>query len=277
MYFNAAGFISRTKYYTAWKLSEAACNLVGFGYDGVDKNGIATWTRGQNADILSIEFPENPRMMVSVWNMNTAKWLKNHVYLRFLREDGKNAGIVTVITFVTSGFWHGFKPGFYLTFFFMAFYTMTGRLLRRHVRPLFLKPSKLSSFKSIYDVAGWLMTWSGTNYIVAPFILLKFDDSIACWKSMYFYQHIFMLTAIIGFKYLGLNRMFHHIAIYCGSPLNTGQKSIHSSVDKQEKSAASTTAEPRGKSLVPSTASQKNSVAPFLESKNKIVDKSKVE
>ena len=214
MFFNLAGFLTRVKYYTAWKMSEGACCLTGIDYLGTDKQekkGDTSpkkhkWGRVANISILNVELPENPRMMMGEWNINTQRWLKNHVYLRFIREDGRNSGQVTMLTYLTSAFWHGFHPGFYLSFGFAALETMTGRWARRYLRPIFLQDAPLQKYKKLYDILGTFCSWTMTNFLMAPFVLLTVKTSLASWSSMFYYQHFAMIAIIWGFKYLGINR-----------------------------------------------------------------------
>lgn len=140
----------RTKFYTVWKLAEGACILSGLGYIGYDPKTLKPdFSRVQNIVIRNVELPENPRMMMNNWNMNTQKWLRNHVYLRLINSNQTNSAFVTLVTFMVSALWHGFHPGYYISFLFVSFYIMCGRLLRKHVRP-FVVSGKLSGLKQVF-------------------------------------------------------------------------------------------------------------------------------
>jgi lysophospholipid acyltransferase len=217
MYFNIGGFLIRTKFYKVWKLAEGACILSGLGYNGKHPaTKREDWTRVQNIEISKVECPENPRMMMGAWNMNTQKWLRNHIYLRFINETHSNSGFVTLITLMTSALWHGFHLGYYMSFFFVSFYIMCGRLSRRHFRPLFVGNSQLAPYKWIYDLVGVLCSWSVMNYLVAPFQLLKLYPSVKSWSQMYFYQHFIMLGLILGFNFWGLGRVIERFGSRIG-------------------------------------------------------------
>lgn len=58
---------------------------------------------------------------------------------------------------------------------------------RRHVRPLFMTADQKSDgpYKKIYDVFGLLVTQFSFAYIVAPFIILDFKDSLKLWSRAY--------------------------------------------------------------------------------------------
>ena len=116
------GFTTRLKYYGVWFLTEGACILSGMGYKGVDpKTGRVNWSRLQNVNPWGIETAQNSRAYLENWNMNTNKWLRNYVYLRVTPKGKKPGFRASLATFATSAFWHGFYPGYYLSFVFAAF------------------------------------------------------------------------------------------------------------------------------------------------------------
>ena len=116
------GFATRLKYYGVWSLTEGACILSGLGYKGVDpKTGRVQWNRLQNVNPWGIETAQNSRAYLENWNMNTNNWLRNYMYLRVTPKGKKPGFRASLATFVTSAFWHGFYPGYYLTFVLAAF------------------------------------------------------------------------------------------------------------------------------------------------------------
>jgi lysophospholipid acyltransferase len=104
------GVVSRTRYYAAWKLTEGACNLSGFGYTGPDpKNpGQHIWKRAENVDIFGFELAQNPKGFFDSWNMKTAYWLRSCTYLRMVKPGGRPGPFVAIFTYMVSAFWHGF-------------------------------------------------------------------------------------------------------------------------------------------------------------------------
>ena len=116
------GVSTRMKYYGVWYLTEGACILSGMGYKGINpKTKKADWSRLQNVNPWGIETAQNSRGYVENWNMNTNNWLRNYVYLRVTPKGKKPGFRASLATFVTSAFWHGFAPGYYLTFILAAF------------------------------------------------------------------------------------------------------------------------------------------------------------
>jgi lysophospholipid acyltransferase len=109
--------VARFKYYAVWSLTEGACILTGLGYRGVDPvTGKVMWDRLKNIDPWAVETAQNPRGYLAGWNMNTNNWLRNYVYLRVTPRGKKPGFRASLITFGTSAFWHGFYPGYYMTF-----------------------------------------------------------------------------------------------------------------------------------------------------------------
>jgi len=189
-YLYALGFTSRLKYYGVWTLTEGGCIQSGLGYNGIDpKTGKAKWDRLSNVWPMGIESAQNARGYMEHWNKNTNHWLRNYVYLRVTPKGQKPGFRATLTTFGTSAFWHGFYPGYYLTFVLAAFVQTVAKNFRRYVRPFFLTPDGKSGtkYKVYYDVASWLVTQTAFCFVTAPFVLLGFSDSIKAWARVYFY------------------------------------------------------------------------------------------
>ena len=116
------GLTSRFKYYGVWTLTEGACILSGLGYKGIDpKTGKVKWNRLQNVNPWGIETAQNSRAYLENWNINTNNWLRNYMYLRVTPKGKKPGFRASLATFTTSAFWHGFYPGYYLSFVLGAF------------------------------------------------------------------------------------------------------------------------------------------------------------
>lgn len=108
---------ARTKYYGVWTLTEGACILAGLGYNGVDPStGQVSWDRLVNIHPLNLELAQNTRAYLENWNINTNHWLRNCVYLRVTPKGKKPGFRASMATFTTSAIWHGFYPGYYMSF-----------------------------------------------------------------------------------------------------------------------------------------------------------------
>ncbi|KAG0641688.1 MBOAT, membrane-bound O-acyltransferase family-domain-containing protein [Tuber brumale] len=210
-YIYALGFTERLKYYGVWSLTEGACILSGLGYNGLDENGGPRWDRLTNVDPWALETAENSRAYLESWNMNTNKWLKNYVYLRVTPRGKKPGFRSSLVTFGTSAIWHGISPGYYLTFLTASFVQTVAKYFRRHIRPFFVEPDGKTPgrYKRAYDIFGLLATQIGFSYIVAPFIILDFKNSLVVWGRLKFFVHIGIFLSMLFFNSPGkawLNR-----------------------------------------------------------------------
>ncbi|KAI9653843.1 MAG: lysophospholipid acyltransferase [Bathelium mastoideum] len=195
------GVTTRTKYYGVWSMTEGACILSGIGYKGVDpKTGNADWGRLTNIRPLGIELAQNSYAYLGNWNINTNYWLRNYVYLRVTPKGKKPGFRASMATFVTSAFWHGFEPGYYMTFVLASFLQTIAKNGRRLLRPFFMTPdgSRPTANKRYYDVFSWFITQTAFSFTTAPFILLSLEDSFKVWARVYFYC-VVGAAACLGF------------------------------------------------------------------------------
>ncbi|ETN45610.1 uncharacterized protein HMPREF1541_09442 [Cyphellophora europaea CBS 101466] len=205
----ALGIATRTKYYAVWTLTEGACILSGLGYNGMSPStNTPRWDRLENVNPFGIELAQNSRAYLENWNKNTNYWLRNYVYLR-VTPAGKKPGFrASLMTFGTSAFWHGFAPGYYLTFILAAFVQTVAKNFRRYIRPFFLAPFKDNSDKNpaalptkrYYDFLSWLITQVSFSFVTAPFVLLSLHDSMMVWARVYFYVPIGVAAALAFFS-----------------------------------------------------------------------------
>ncbi|CCG81157.1 MBOAT family protein [Taphrina deformans PYCC 5710] len=207
-------FTHRSKYYGIWKLSEGACVLAGFGFNGV-KNGAIDWTSIENISPYEFETAQNTKALLEAWNKNTNKWLKNYVYLRVTPKGKKPGFRSTMATFATSAIWHGFYPGYYFAFATGALAQTMGKYYRRNFRPFFVTPVQPSakgdsratvkqsasfSHKLGYDIVSWIVTQYTWAYIVQPFVVLTLMGSLRFWSRYYFIVHIGMFITFAFFN-----------------------------------------------------------------------------
>ncbi|KAJ5545390.1 Membrane bound O-acyl transferase MBOAT [Penicillium sp. DV-2018c] len=196
------GFTARTKYYGVWALTEGACILSGMGYNGFDpKTGKVFWNRLENVDPWAMETAQNSHAYLGNWNKNTNHWLRNYIYLRVTPKGKKPGFRASLATFATSALWHGFYPGYYMTFVLGSFIQTVAKNFRRYVRPFFLTPdgTKPTPNKRYYDILSWFATQLTLNFAVVPFILLNFQDSLTVWSRIYFYGIINCAVPLLAF------------------------------------------------------------------------------
>ncbi|EHL03575.1 putative Lysophospholipid acyltransferase [Glarea lozoyensis 74030] len=183
-------YMTRLKYYGVWALTEGSCILSGLGYKGIDPTtGKVSWDRLQNVSPWGVESAQNTRAYLGGWNINTNNWLRNYMYLRVTPRGKKPGFRASMATFTTSAFWHGFYPGYYLTFVLASFVQTVAKNCRRYFRPFFLDPktTQPKPTKIYYDVASWLVTQTAFCFVTAPFVLLSLPASFLVWARVYFY------------------------------------------------------------------------------------------
>ncbi|CAH0397891.1 unnamed protein product [Chilo suppressalis] len=180
--------VVRCKYYHAWLLSEAICNNCGMGFNGYDTDGKPKWDKMTNIDVFGFELAQNFRAALSSWNKNTNAWLRNVAY-----ERG-GAAWRTARVYALSAVWHGFYPGYYLTFFAGGIFTIAARKVRCVARPIFLdsRPKKM-----FYDFLTLVTTRVAMTYATVPFVLLHLGPSLAFYGKMYYSLHFIALSALL--------------------------------------------------------------------------------
>uniref|UniRef100_A0A1B6C2P6 Uncharacterized protein n=1 Tax=Clastoptera arizonana TaxID=38151 RepID=A0A1B6C2P6_9HEMI len=186
-FLSIATVLIRFKYYHAWLFSDAVCNLSGLGFHGYNVDGTARWDLVTNVDILKFEFGLSLRESIQHWNKCTNTWLRLIVFERHNKYG-------TILTYTLSAFWHGFYPGYYLTFASGALFTFASRAIRRALRPLFLGTQAMKAF---YDLITMLTTRVVMTYITFSFVVLEFWPSIRLFTHLYFAPHIMAAAAII--------------------------------------------------------------------------------
>ncbi|KAG6328886.1 hypothetical protein ID866_10203 [Astraeus odoratus] len=202
--FQFCGFVERCKYYAVWTLTEGASILTGFGFTGYSQSGQSLWEGAANVNVRNIEFPPNFKILLDSWNINTNVWLRECIYKRVTPKGKKPGFRSSMLTFLTSAFWHGIAPGYYLTFLFGGFITTAARLCRAGFRPLVLPPpgAPPTTVKRVYDLLGTLASITLLNYVAAPFMLLTLRDSLEGWRRIGWYG-FWMVGSALTFFYAG--------------------------------------------------------------------------
>uniref|UniRef100_A0AAR5PQI1 Uncharacterized protein n=1 Tax=Dendroctonus ponderosae TaxID=77166 RepID=A0AAR5PQI1_DENPD len=174
-YLSVATSLVRAKYYFAWTLADAICNNAGMGWDG------SSWSRYTNVDIFRFELGTSLKESIEAWNKGTNQWLRFIVYKR-------SSSYSTLATFALSAIWHGFYPGYYITFLSGALFTFASRTMHRHLRPHFMYSSES---KVLYNIITFAATRLVMVYITFPFVLLEFSGSVLIYHKLYWVFHIF--------------------------------------------------------------------------------------
>jgi lysophospholipid acyltransferase len=241
--------VERMKYYGVWTLTEGACILAGIGYRGINpKTGKPDWDRLTNIKPLGVELAQNSHAYLANWNCNTNQWLRNYVYLRVTPKGKKPGFRASMATFVTSAFWHGFEPGYYMAFVFASFIqnVAKSRLCfpslnpfpfqqitdikfpdsRRLIRPFFLSPdgSKPTAYKRYYDIFTCIITHLVFDFTTTPFILLSVSSTLHVWRQLYFYPIIGVLACSIFLASPGKKLLAKRVRAYTGASSSSSSR-----------------------------------------------------
>lgn len=188
MYFSM--FFLRCRYYFAWFLAEANGLMIGL-----------TEKQANNINIWNVELAENIREVLANWNIATAEWLKNHVYIPVINE-GYSPTVATYTTNIVSAFWHGFYPGYYFTFLFGGILTKLGRDFYHTVWPRF-KGTKLEIPYRISSkfIIMLLLIFGGT-----PFQIYGFNHTLVFYRNINYIGFFIITTGFIIVKVLRKNK-----------------------------------------------------------------------
>ncbi|CAD1476916.1 unnamed protein product, partial [Heterotrigona itama] len=186
-YLMVTTMLVRFKYYHAWIFADAICNNSGFGFSGYDDNGEPKWDLASNVDVYGFEMSLNLRDSIEHWNKGTNRWLRSIVYERVKQNK-------VMFTYALSALWHGFYPGYYLTFANGAFFTVASRVARRNIRPYFLGSKGM---KFLYDALTFTTTRLLMAYMTFSFILLEFMPSVTMYLYVYLFPHIIGLALLV--------------------------------------------------------------------------------
>jgi len=180
--------LSRLKYYVAWHLGEAISNTSGLGFNGYDSDGKPKWDLISNMDLIKFETSLSFRDSIHAWNKTTQNWLRRTAYERAPRK------LSVIATYVLSAIWHGFYPGYYMTFLGGALFTHAARNGRRLIRPIFQRGKILPR---VYDIITFVLTRLAIAYVAFPFVILDFHHNLEIYKSLYFSIHLLALGGVL--------------------------------------------------------------------------------
>ncbi|CAH1772911.1 unnamed protein product, partial [Owenia fusiformis] len=183
--------IAKHKYYFAMLSGEAISNASGLGFNGYDETGKAHWDLVSPFRLMKMELATSTKEIVDSWNIQCALWFRRISYDRVpYKETWKK----TFCTLMLSAVWHGFYPGYYLSFTLAALTIEASRKLRRLVRHHFTdnKHTKLG-----YDIFTWCLTQFGISYWILPFPVQKFWPSIHFFNDTYWFMHITLLVILL--------------------------------------------------------------------------------
>ena len=150
----------------------------------------------RSVDVFEVELETSPRDGLAYWNISIATWLRHYVYYRILNEERTNSFVATMITNLFSGFWHGFYPIYYVTFFFVAIMVEISKDMYRKRHVFWFMPSFISTI--ILNI----LSVGALNYVAVGMLLLDLSRAWVYYRSFYFCGHILMIVLFILFRFV---------------------------------------------------------------------------
>lgn len=240
VYFWVTMTCSRFKYYFVWYLAAAGCVSSGLGLSKAVKCADGSvkyeWNRCSNADAVAVETATSMPHITNNWNMGVNNWLKHYVYFRvepspqLSRRLGglPTKSLANIITKLTSAFWHGFYPSYYLFFLGAFVVNEMDDAMRARLRPLLTGETKEAALSAtaddsngsnvskgakgangssssgntrqrvgsaVYGVIAWFCIFFCMNQLGMAFMLFAATWSIDFWASWYFV--VFWAPAVV--------------------------------------------------------------------------------
>jgi len=191
-------FITRCRYYLAWKICQGSVNFSGLGYDyKLDKDGNmkASFDKMDVCNLYVMEFSINPKTKLQYWNRSVHIWLKYHVYLRLINIQYFNnkKGVVSFITFCVSAIWHGFYVSYYL--FFIQFYFI--EQITSYLEEKFDLFEIIDKSNIFIKFISWNCVMSVLIYFGHTFTLLNPQSVFNYYKAFYFIPNLLLFFIFI--------------------------------------------------------------------------------
>lgn len=200
-------FVFRMRFYAAWCGAEAGCISAGLGcypQGALSKPGGGPTVQYslepdsqeqydfktiQNIDCYNTDFCVKVRHGMRYWNMTVQWWLHHYIYPN---APFKAYALRAGWTMLISAYWHGLHVGYYLSFLTIPLCIAAESAMEATVRSR-LGPRGQSAF----DWAHWFLKMRAYDYMCMGFVLLRADDTLHYWSSIYFSMHLVAIGCIL--------------------------------------------------------------------------------
>eukprot|EP01136_Pigoraptor_vietnamica_P031714 Opistho-1_new@92633 len=196
------GKFALMKYLGVWLITEGTCVLSGLSYEGKDKDsGRPRWSGLANIKVLRFETSPSLQGIIESFNINTNAWALRYVFKR-LRFLG-NKHISSAATLFFLAIWHGFHPGYFLTFGYELFCMEAERRVSSHFKALLEQGGPLAM---ALTVVAYILRSFIVHYALVGFELLSFSATMTVYASVYFVMHVLVFGAIAVDVFLASRR-----------------------------------------------------------------------
>ena len=215
---------TRLRIYTyvgIWLVTDGHCILSGLGFNGLE-NGKPKWDGVTNflpfifdtATSLSMNpallffffvfffsnaFPLLADHYVVSFNINTNMWVKDYVFKRLRFLGSKDLSSLLALIFLAV--WHGFAPGYFITFTLEFFTVIAESKFRRLLLPISTRPFWSSpAGKRLGGFVGYFLSSLTCSFCFVPFEVKTLAKSMRAFDSVYWFV-IVISGAIYGLDF----------------------------------------------------------------------------
>ncbi|XP_029176585.1 lysophospholipid acyltransferase 7 [Nylanderia fulva] len=146
-----------------------------------------------NMNVWDVETTPFVRHTMKAWNTCIQYWMAVCIYKRFPYKN-----LRTIVTMLLSALWHGYAAGYYFCICQVPFY-----LAFEDIGVKFYNQSGENKFSK--KAWGFFLWWSKLTcmaYLGVPFQLLRFQEIVHFYKSLYFSGHILGLVFYLFMRIL---------------------------------------------------------------------------
>jgi len=155
---------ARLRYCFAWLMVDFRALLL----DSDIRHKRRRYSRGQNIGIAKVEFANCQSEAMSYWNIS---WLRDDFYLRALEAPTptlierfvSRRLYSTLLTRCMGAFWHGFYPGYCMSFISSVLQFQADVVGRKYLRPFFTSRGQVEP-SLFYTLVGMLHSSICLNY-----------------------------------------------------------------------------------------------------------------
>jgi len=201
-------FFQKYRYYTAFLFAESICYVSGLSFRRVtteNNKQDSDFQKVKNINIIACETTTSLAKFFQNWNISIHLYLKRYIHFRVYdkEEDYKDSRKVTwakSITFMVSGFWHGFYPSYYILFSHFAFFMAIedSMVLLKKVTQSGTNYEKIAL--KFLEIFKCFIFFTGGCYMVGILDSLHISDMYKFMKLLYFLPSISVLCMMIIIK-----------------------------------------------------------------------------
>jgi lysophospholipid acyltransferase len=178
-------------YLVGWCLMDLGPIASGLSFNGYDEEGNAKFDRVRSMNHWKLITATNVKTIIETWNISAHAWLKHYVFLRQL-ENGKRGQsniMATWITFMVSAIWHGFYPGYYYFFFWVA-------LFDYHCKLVIQVFGKVPIPQIISAPLACIWCFYGISYFGMSFVFLGISKYQQAFAEVYYWLQIVIAVTL---------------------------------------------------------------------------------